>query len=121
MPKAFRASFVALPHAAIFLPFLLFFARCEAALLTTLPLLFLIKSDFFKPPPVFSLLPRNTLAFAPLPLAIFDTLMAFFLFIAFMAFMAFIAFILFFIDFAMISVESFVCVSYHKQVNHLSQ
>merc|ERR1719494_1442751 len=105
MPKAFRAWATALPNAAIFLPFLLLFARSEAFLLTTLPSLFLVKSDFFKPPLVRSLPPRNTLAFAPLPLATFDTLMAFFLFILFIAFfilfMDFLLFILF-IDFAMV-------------------
>merc|ERR1719188_1759699 len=80
---------------------MLFLPAALAFLLTSLPLLLLTMSDFFNPPLVFSLPPRNTLALARLPLAIlltvffiaFMALIAFTAFIAFMAFIAFIAFI----------------------------
>merc|ERR1712176_889692 len=81
-------------------PWILLYAFLPAALaflLTSLPLLLLTMSDFFSPPLVFSLPPRNTLALARLPLAILLTVffMAFMAFIAFMAFVAFIAFMAF--------------------------
>merc|ERR1719310_2209250 len=83
------ASVQALMNLYAFLPAALDF------LLTILPLLLFVRSDFFSPPVVFSLPPRKTLTFARLPFAITLTFFAFIAFIAFMAFMAFIAFIVF--------------------------
>jgi len=53
---------------------------------TTLPVLERVKSDFFNPPEVFSLVPRKTEDFARLPLAIFETFFALRLFIPVAAF-----------------------------------
>merc|ERR1719158_334639 len=64
-----------------------------AFLLTTFPVLLFIKSVFFRPPGVFSLLQRNTTDRAYFPLAMIDTFFAFMAFIAFIAFIAFMAFI----------------------------
>merc|ERR1711869_103358 len=64
-------------------------------LLTSLPLLLFMRSDFFSPLAVFSLPPGHTLAFARLPLAILLTFFAFIAFIPFIAFIAFIAFMAF--------------------------
>merc|ERR1719464_1698018 len=80
-PRAFLAFCTATVQ-----PWILLYAFLPAALaflLTSLPLLLLTMSDFFSPPLVFSLPPRNTLALARLPLAILLT--------AFIAFIAFIA------------------------------
>merc|ERR1719395_359965 len=62
-----------------------FFPRALLFLLTILPYLFLMRSFEVRPPTVFSLLPRSTMALAIWPLAI---LLTDFFFIAFMAFMA---------------------------------
>merc|ERR1719359_186792 len=86
------ASVQALMYLYAFLP-----AACDF-LVITLPVLLFMRSDFFSPVYVFSLPPKNTLAFARLPFAILLTVfffMAFMAFIAFIAFMAFIAFITF--------------------------
>merc|ERR1740139_1003793 len=98
MPSCFRANFVASIHFFKALVAKFFLARADAALLTILPLLLLVKVSFVKPPTVFAFLPLKTNAFAILPRAITLvrlTFMAFMAFIAFMAFMAFIAFMAF--------------------------
>merc|ERR1719262_134284 len=86
----------------------LFLAAALDFLLTILPLLFITRSDFLRPPTVFSLPPLKTLLFARLPLAILLTVFFFMAFIAFIAFMAFIAFIAFmvFIASAMVGTHS---------------
>merc|ERR1719398_64377 len=86
-PKAFLAFWTAVVRPLFFL------ARREAFLLTILPYLFLIKSDLFKPPTVFSLDPRKTRTLLNFPFAILLTDFFFIAFMAFMAAMAFIAFI----------------------------
>merc|ERR1719263_2294654 len=70
-----------------------FFPAACCFLLTTLPVLLFMRSDFFRPVYVFSLPPRNTLAFIRLPFAITLTFFAFMAFMAFIAFIVFMAFI----------------------------
>merc|ERR1712008_279641 len=65
MFSCLRQALTAAPHLAIILPFLLAAARAEAFLETTLPALFFLRSDFFRPPVVFTFLPENTEALAP--------------------------------------------------------
>merc|ERR1719359_1399416 len=93
-PSSFLAFWTASVQALMCLYAFLPAACC--LLLTTLPVLLFMRSDFFRPVYVFSLPPRNTLAFIRLPFAIvltFFAFMAFMAFIAFIAFMAFMAFI----------------------------
>merc|ERR1719224_119783 len=85
-----------------------FFARALLFLLTILPYLFLVRSFAVKPPTVFALLPRSTMALAMTP---FATLLTDFFFIAFMAFMAaffFITFIAFMAAFFFITFMAFM-------------
>merc|ERR1740129_515529 len=90
IPSSFLAFLVASAK-ALNAGDMVFLARTEAALLTILPCLFLIKDAFVRPPDVFSFEPRKTLAFASLPLAIL-LVARFIAFIAFIAaFMPFIA------------------------------
>merc|ERR1740129_1445766 len=69
IPSSFLAFLVASAK-ALNAGDMVFLARTEAALLTILPCLFLIRDAFVRPPDVFSFEPRKTLAFASLPLAI---------------------------------------------------
>merc|ERR1719384_34874 len=88
------SSFLAFLHAsanALKARDMVFLARTDAALLTILPALFLIKVAFVRPPDVFSFLPRKTWDLPSLPLAILLTTRFFIAFIAFGAFIAFIA------------------------------
>merc|ERR1719411_2472351 len=79
-----------------------FWPRACDFLVTTLPFLLRIKSDFFKPPAVFSLVPRKTEDFARLPRAILETFMALRRFMVdFLAAFFIVFFIDFFIDFFM--------------------
>merc|ERR1719336_33006 len=89
--RALRAFLTASAQALMPLLAKAFLARAEAALLTILPFLFLIRLALVIPLAVFSLVPRKTIALASLPLAILLTLLAFIAFMAFMAFMPFIA------------------------------
>merc|ERR1719451_171435 len=98
--KALRAFARAAHHGpTVFLN--AFLALALAFLLTILPALFLIRSDAIKPPVVFALLPRSTIALACEPVAIlltaffFIAFIAAFFFITFMAFMAAFFFITF--------------------------
>merc|ERR1719230_1324985 len=87
-PSSFLAFWTASVQPLMFLYAFLPAACCF--LVTTLPVLLFMRSDFFSPVYVFSLPPKNTLAFARLPFAMMLTV---FFFMAFMAFMAFITFI----------------------------
>merc|ERR1739844_315316 len=87
MPNSFRAFLTASPKARN-AGGMVFLARAEAALLTILPFLFLIKDSLVRPPDVFCFEPRKTRALRNLPRA---TLLAALFFIAFMPFMLFIA------------------------------
>merc|ERR1719265_2509044 len=89
-PSSFLAFWTASVQPLMFLYAFLPAACCF--LVTTLPVLLFMRSDFFSPVYVFSLPPKNTLAFARLPFAMMLTV---FFFMAFMAFIAFIAFITF--------------------------
>merc|ERR1712031_137466 len=85
-----------------------FLPRADFFLLTILPYLFLVRSFAVKPPTVFALLPRSTMALAMTP---FATLLTDFFFIAFMAFMAaffFITFIAFMAAFFFITFMAFM-------------
>merc|ERR1719490_358783 len=95
MPSSFRAFLVASPN-ALKAGDMVFLARAEAALLTILPCLFLIKDSLVRPPEVFCFKPRKTRPLRFLPRAILLTAL---FFITFMAFIA--AFIAFFIARAM--------------------
>merc|ERR1719347_935460 len=77
IPRALRAVFVAAAYLARPLLAKAFLPASDALRETTFPVLFLIRSLFFKPPLVFALAPRNTADFARLPLAILLTLFAF--------------------------------------------
>merc|ERR1719451_269677 len=105
--KALRAFARAAHHGpTVFLN--AFLALALAFLLTILPALFLIRSDAVKPPVVFALLPRSTIALACEPVAI---LLTAFFFIAFMAFMAaffFITFMAFIAAFFFITFMAFM-------------
>merc|ERR1719409_659397 len=91
-PSSFLAFWTASIQALRGLLANFFFAAALAFLLTTLPLLLITRSDFVRPPIVFSFPPLKTLLLARLPVAILLTV---FFFMAFMAFMAFIAFMAF--------------------------
>merc|ERR1719162_1573695 len=93
MFNAFRACLVASDQVFKALVAHAFLARADAALLTTLPVLLLIKVFLVKPPTVLSFLPLNTRALASLPLPILLTFITFIAFFAFMTFITFIAFI----------------------------
>merc|ERR1719394_1826716 len=55
-----------------------FLARLEALIETILPALFFFRSDFLRPPEVFTLVPLKTEALPRLPLAMTDFFMAIF-------------------------------------------
>merc|ERR1719491_2232474 len=57
-----------------------FLARSEAFFETILPALFFFRSDFLRPPEVFSLVPLKTEDLPRLPLAMTDFFMAIFIF-----------------------------------------
>ena len=80
-----------------------FLPRWLAFLLTTLPRLFFMRSDAFKPPTVCLRLPLKTMNLANFPLPTMDTRF----FIAFIAFIAFITFIAF-MGFAVITFVAFI-------------
>merc|ERR1719433_561636 len=106
MLSALRAALTAADHAFILLLLANNFLPCaEAFLDTILPVLFLINMLLVKPDCVFSLVPRNTMDRALLPLAMMLTFLAFFMrlmaFIARIAFMLRMAFIAFCIASAM--------------------
>merc|ERR1712207_18607 len=86
IPNALRACLHASPHFFNALDAKAFFARADAALLTILPLLLLVRVAFVKPPTVFTFLPLKTATLASLPFATTLTFLTFF-----MAFMPFIA------------------------------
>merc|ERR1719415_25859 len=95
MPRALRALEQAWVH-------LFFSPRACDFLVTTFPALLRIKSDFFRPLAVFSLVPRKTEDLARLPLAILETFMALRRFMVDFLAAFFIAFFMdFFIDFFM--------------------
>merc|ERR1719237_1777125 len=89
-PSSFLAFCTATVQLLMFAYF--FLPAALAFLLTILPDLFLIRSDFIRPVFVFSLEPEKTTALMCLPFAIFDTFLAFITFIAFIAFIAAIFF-----------------------------
>merc|ERR1719469_1541400 len=92
MPRSFLAFLVASAK-ALNAGDMVFLARTDAALLTILPCLFLIKDPFVRPPDVFSFEPRKTWDLPSLPLAILLAARFFIAFIAFIAaFMPFIPF-----------------------------
>merc|ERR1719456_713031 len=97
--KAARAFLTAMIQ-TFFLPRALFF------LLTTRPVLFFVRSEAFRPPTVFALLPRSTMTLARRPVAMTD-----FFFMALLAFMAFMAaffFITFIAAFFFITFMAFI-------------
>merc|ERR1711920_248537 len=98
IPSSLHAFLHASHHFFSALAANLFLEAADAFLLTILPDLLFIISDFARPLCVFSLVPWKTEDLARLPLAILLTFIAFF-FMAFffMAFIAFMAFIPFFI------------------------
>merc|ERR1719461_526312 len=85
--SCFRANFTASIHFFSALVAKFFLLTADFALLTILPLLFLVSRSLVRPPPVFSLDPRKTTERAIFPRAI----LLFFTFIAFIAFIAFVA------------------------------
>merc|ERR1719203_710280 len=85
-PTCLRACMTASIHFFNALCAQFFLARADAALLTTFPVLLLVRESFVKPPTVFAFLPLKTADLANLPLAI--TLTFFTFFIAFMPFIA---------------------------------
>merc|ERR1712190_256332 len=88
IPSSLRAFLHASPHFFSALVANLFLEAADAFLLTILPDLLFIISDFARPLCVFSLVPRKTEDLARLPLAILLTFIAFF----FMAFFFMAAF-----------------------------
>ena len=95
MPSAFFAAEQAFAQACSALPAKRFLLKADAAFETILPCLFFTSWLFVRPPPVFSLLPRNTENFLRTPVAILLTFMAFFFITVF--FMAFFFIAVFFI------------------------
>merc|ERR1719399_1526233 len=85
-----------------------FLAKADLFLLTILPYLFLVRSFAVKPPIVFSLLPRSTMALAIWPRAILLTDFFFIVFMAFMAAFFFITFIAFMAAFFFITFMAFM-------------
>merc|ERR1719456_828367 len=94
--KAARAFLTAMIQ-TFFLPRALFF------LLTTRPVLFFVRSEAFRPPTVFALLPRSTMTLARRPVAMTD-----FFFMALLAFMAAFFFITFIAAFFFITFMAFI-------------
>merc|ERR1719510_1407364 len=84
-PSALRAFFTASAHSLALPLAQVFMARTDIFFDTTLPPLFLTRSFFVSPPAVFSFRPERTEDLARVPLAIFDTTLAFMLRLAFLS------------------------------------